>query len=164
MAREHGGELYDLEQLSDDELRGLILQQLGEHPNVDPDWIEVDVRDGFVTLTGRVGTDREVHLAEQIIHDVIGIQKYSNELLVDELHRPDLPEAVDEEVAEENATDGLRPGTAEQQHSDTSAHLAEDLEAETYGTHDMGKAVEEGTPYIPPDRPTGEGYRSGEDH
>ena len=164
MARQHGGDLYDLDHMTDDELRSLILQQFNDYGKLDAGWIEVDVRDGFVTLTGRVGTDGEVQIAEEIIHDVIGIQNYSNELLVDQLHRRDLSEAVDEAVMEEMETDEIHPGSAEQHHSDTAAHLADDLEAETFGTHDEGKAIQGGATYVPPDRPVGDGYGNRENH
>jgi hypothetical protein len=48
--------------------------------------------------------------------------------------------------------------------SDTAEHLVEDLDAQTYGTHDVGTAVEEGASYEPPDRPVPDGYGSREAH
>jgi hypothetical protein len=164
MAMEHGGDLYDLSNMTDEELRALVVQQLREYPNVDADWIEVLVNGGVVTLTGRVGTDQELQVAEAVVADVIGVANYSNELVVDELHRQESAEAIDDWLVEEDESDDQLGGSPETQQSDTADHLVEDLEAEAFGTHDMGEAIQDGIPYIPPDRPIGDGYTSRENH
>lgn len=162
MAREYGGELYDFPNMTDDEVREVVREHLGESPNLDPDDIDVAVKDGRVTLSGRVGTDSEVETATAILDDVLGLDDFSNELMVDALRRGDAPEAADDAVARDReADDGDEVGA---QHSDTAAHLAADLEADTFGTRDMGKAIQDGTSYIPPDSPGGDGYGSREDH
>jgi hypothetical protein len=163
MAREHGGDLYDLPNMTDDEIRQLVVQQLREYTNLDADWIEVDVRDGFVTLSGRVGTDAEIQVAEAVIHDVIGIQEYANELVLDSIHRGENPVAADEFLVEEEELDEQR-GEPNPQQSDTAGHLTEDLDAESFGTHDPGQAIQDGIPYVPPDRPVSDGYGSRENH
>lgn len=163
MAREFGGDLYDLSNMTDDEIRDLVIQQLNEYPNIDAGWIDVQVKDGLVTLAGRIGTDNEYRVAEEIVHDVIGIQNYSNELMVDETHRTLLPEAADEANAEEEELDD-QLGTPDMDQSDTASHLIEDLEGQTFGTHDMQRAIEGGMPYVPPDHPVGDGYDSTENH
>lgn len=163
MAREFGGDLYDLANMTDEEIRQLVVQQLHEYPNLDADWIDVQVSEGFVTLSGRVGTDSEYEVAEEVVHDVIGIEAYLNELVVDETHRVQTPEAADEDVAmEEEMEDQL--GGANLNQSDTAEHLVENLESEAFGTHDMGDAIQDGIPYVPPDRPLGDGYSSRENH
>ena len=164
MSTEHGGDLYDLSHMTDEEIRALVVQHLQEYPNVDADWIEVGVKGGAVTLTGRVGTDAELQVAEAVLSDVIGIATYSNELVVDELHRGESPEAIDDYLALEEESDDQLGGDRETQQSDTADHLVEDLEAETFGTHDMGEAIQDGIPYVPPDRPIGDGYTSRENH
>ncbi len=161
-SRDFGG-IFHLEDMSDDELRQLIVQQFREYPNLDAGWIDVSVKDGFITLSGRVGTDAEVQVAEKVIAEILGIESYSNELVVDELHRADLPEAVDEAVVAENELDDQLGGDTSQQ-SDTAAHLTEDLEAEAFGTHDPHKASDNGITYVPPDRPIPDGYGSHERH
>jgi hypothetical protein len=163
MAREHGGDLYDFANLSDAEIREIVVQHLRETPGLDHEWMDVDVNDGFVRLSGRVGTDGEVEVAETVVHDVLGIERYVNELVVDELHRGDRPMAADLAAAEEREIDDPLGGTGEQ-HSDTAQHLVEDVEQETFGTHDPGRAVEQGETYIPPDGPAPGGYGSREDH
>ena len=162
MARQHGGDLYNLGDMSDDEIRELVVEQLRE-ANVDADWVEVQVKDGFVTLGGRVGTDSEVQVAESVVHDIIGIEEYANELVVDELHRFEGPEAADEHVAMEADMDD-QLGDPGGNQSDTADHLVEDLNSQTFGTHDMGEAIQDGVAYIPPDRPVGDGYGSRENH
>ena len=163
MAREFGGDLFDFENMTDDEIREVVSQQLREYPNLDADWIDVDVRDGFVTLSGRVGTDSEVRVAEAILDDVLGLENFSNELVVDELHRGTVSEAADEAATEDEEVDE-QMGEPAMDQSDTAAHLVENLEDQTFGTHDMGEAIQEGIPYVPPDRPVGDGYESRENH
>lgn len=163
MASEHGGDIFDLNNLSDDELRMLVMEQLREYPNLDAEWIDVDVKEGIVTLSGRVGTDAEVQVAESVLDDVIGLDTYDNQLSVDELHRGDNPEAADEAVAADAEVDE-QSGEPDPQQSDTAEHLAEDLETETYGTHDVQEAIRDGAAYTPPDRPVSDGYDSRENH
>jgi hypothetical protein len=163
MARQHGGDIYDFAHMSDDEIRALVVQQLNDYPNVDAGWIDVQVRDGFVTLSGRVGTDSERRVAESILADVLGLQNYSNDLVLDETHRVEAPEAADEWAAM-NLEGDEQIGRPDPNQSDTAEHLIEDLRSQTYGTHDMGEAIQDGIPYIPPDRPVGDGYESTEDH
>ncbi len=156
-------DLYGFDSMSDDEIRGLVLQQLTEYPNLDSDWIRVDVRNGFVTLSGSVGTDGEVQVAEAVVADVLGINDYQNDLVVNELHRSMMPEAADDAIALDNAlVDPL--GEEGSQQSDTADHLMTDVEEETFGTHNMQDAIRDGTSYSPPDSPISDGYRSGENH
>lgn len=154
---------FDFDNMDDEEVYDVVQQQLREYPNLDPGRIEVSVRDGHVTLAGRVGTDGEKQVAEKVVVETLGITKFSNELVVSELARGDVPEAADEAAAYEAELDEQMGGGTSSQ-SDTAAHLAEDLDAETFGTRDMQKAVEEGATYEPPDRPIAEGYGSEEQH
>lgn len=159
----NGGRAFDFSAMSDDELYDLVLQQLGEHPEVDADNIEVRVRDGAVTLAGRVGSDTEASVAEHVLTGLLGLEDVTSELVVDALRRGQMPEAADDAVAADLEVDD-QAGEGNQQQSDTAAHLVEDLETETFGTHDVGTAVEEGATYIPPDRPRGDGYGNRERH
>jgi hypothetical protein len=163
MAGRYTGDIFDFSGMTDDELYDLVVQQLREHPEVDDGWIEVAVRDGHVTLGGRVGSDGEVSVAEQIITEILGIEAFTNELVVDELHRGELPEAADDAASLDREVDAQYGETDESQ-SDTAAHLVEDLRAQTYGTHNLTEAIGDGAAYIPPERPLGEGYGSREDH
>jgi hypothetical protein len=155
---------YDFTGMSDDEIYDVVVQHLGEYPELDVGWIEVAVRGGRVTLSGRVSSDGEAQIAEKALVEVLGLAEVSNELVVDELHRGEAPEAADEALAQDQEVDDQLGEPNEQNQSDTAAHLMEDLDAQTYGTHDVGTAIEEGAPYMPPQRPVPDGYTSREDH
>lgn len=155
--------MLDTEGLSDDELYDLIIQQFNEQPELDTGWIDVSVRNGLVTLSGRVGTDSEVRTAENILTDVLGIREFANELIVDELHREIAPEAADDAAAADREVDDQR-GERNMSTADSAQHLIEDLDGQTFGTHDLQSAIQDGIPYVPPDRPMADGYGSGEDH
>lgn len=163
MARERGGDLFDFENMSDDEIRDVILEQLREYPNLSADDVDVIVRDGHITLSGRVGTDAEAQVAVALLDDVLGLDDYTSELMVGEQGRFELPEAVDDaEIANEEADDVLDP--EDDQQSDTAEHLAADDRTQLYGTQDMNEALREGASYSPPDRPVSDGYDSRENH
>lgn len=163
MTRNDSGDLFDLASMGDGEIRELILRELQAQPNLDADSIVVDVADGRVTLSGRIGTDAETSIAEHIVTDVVGVEKLDNQLVVDETQRGELPEAADSAAM---AADESEPahGAGSGQHTDTAEHLEENLEEEAWGTRDMGAAIRDGTSYSPPDRPTPDGYRSREEH
>ena len=48
-------------------------ERLREYPNLDADDFDVIVRNGSVTLSGRVGTDAEVQVATAVLDDVLGL-------------------------------------------------------------------------------------------
>jgi hypothetical protein len=105
MAGRYTGDIFDFSGMTDDELYDLVVQQLREHPEVDEGWIQVGVKDGHVTLSGRVGSDSEVSVAEQVITEILGIEAFTNELVVDELHRGETSEAADDAVMEDLEVD-----------------------------------------------------------
>lgn len=150
-----------LDDLSDRELRDLVRARLEEHNGLDIDDITVRAADGEVILEGRVGTDAERQIAEHVITDVIGITSVRNNLVVDAIRRAESPLAIDEHLAEEHRTGGLVLGDRPVPLSPEAEHLADDAEAELSGTTDVGKAIAEGTAWIPPEAPTQEGIDSG---
>lgn len=164
MRGDFGG--IDFSTMSDDEVYDLVLQHLGEYPELDVGWITVAVRDGHVKLSGRVSSDGEVQIAEKAVVEVLGIgeERFTNELVVDELHRGEMPEAADDAVVADEEVDDQLGEEGGSQQSDTAEHLTEDLEALTYGTHDARGAVEDGASYEPPDRPVPDGYGNRENH
>lgn len=163
MAREDFEGMYDLPSMEDEEIRDLIAEQLTDHGGIDPDAFDVRVESGRVTLSGRVGTERELQAIEQVLTDVIGVSDLNNELVVDELRRIEQPEAADEAAAERLATEGNNAGGAN--HTEDSAeHLLTDTASEQFGTGDVGEAIERGYSYNPPTSPGQEGSRSRENH
>lgn len=155
--------INDIDNMGDDELQAFVLQELREYPDLDVELLQVDVRDGAVRVSGRVGTEQEVQQVQNILTDVLGVERMSNELVIDELTRGERSEAADDAWVEDNEADS-QMGEQRIRTSDTAAHLMEDLDAEHFGTHDMHDAIERGVPYEPPDHGTQEGIHGGEDH
>ena len=173
MARDYE-DIYDLDDLNDDELRQVVRDHLAANNFVDVDDITVRVEGGVVHLAGRVGTDGELRVAEHLVTDLLGLQSVENELVVDPNRRPESPEAVDEHIAEQDATAGLLLGDSPRQESDEvmQARGDEDTDERAYGTVDVQDAIAHGTSYILPTSPTPEGMSGtdagpsayGEDH
>ncbi len=151
-------DIFRLDDLSDDDLRALVREQLAEYETVDADNILVTAADGEVVLAGRVGTEEERRIAEHILSDVIGLKRYRNELVVDEIRRDEEPEAVDDHLADSRERKGEPIGRRPENIDDEAEHLEEDLDARMFGTHDVQSAIERGTAWNPPDEPTPEGF------
>lgn len=149
-------DLYDLDDLSEDDLRALVREQLAEYATLDADSILVDVERGVVVLRGRVGTGEEREIAEHVLTDVLGVKQFRNELIIAAVRRDEAPEAVDEAVAlDADGAAGQR--TDGENESPEAGHLEDSLEARLYGTPDVSSAIEQGTPWVPPTTPTPEG-------
>ena len=164
-------DVHDIDDLSDDELRDLVREHLAADSALDIDDLTISVDNGRVLLDGRVGTDEERRIAEHIVTDVLGLEDYENRIFVDPVRRAHSPEAVDENLADEEATEGRLLGDRPVSISPETEVQNEDVDAELYGTTDVGHAIEEGTAWIPPEAPTPEGYPGedergefGEDH
>ena len=149
--------VFDLDDLSDEELRGLVRDQLAQQNQLDADNSLVTAKDGVVTLSGRVGTEMAKQVADHVLSDVVGLEDYANDLFVDPIRRDLEPEAADEQVGhvlgreEETLLGGTDVDAA-------STEVANDsIDSAIYGSHDYGRVMEDGVPWIPPDGPTPEG-------
>ncbi len=162
MARDYE-DIFRLEDLNDDDLRALVREQLAEYETVDADNILVTAANGEVVLAGRVGTEEERRIAERILADVIGLKRYRNDLVVDEIRRDEEPEAIDDHLAGSRERTGEPIGRRPENVDDEAEHLEEDLDARMYGTHDVQSAIERGTAWNPPDEPTPEGFEPREE-
>jgi hypothetical protein len=151
-------DLHNIEELDDTELRDLVREQLREHAGLDIDEITVRAHEGHVTLSGRVGSDGERRIAEHVLTDVLGVQDYTNDLVIDQLARPINPEAADESAEEDAERSGVF-GDVEVSMTDESAHLADGADDDLSGTSDYQKVMEDGLTYNPPSGPTPEGMR-----
>src|SRR5512135_53344 len=167
MARDYE-DVHDLDDLSDDELRGLVREHLAAHNALDIDEITVQAANGVVVLGGRVGTDGERLIAEHVVTDIVGAQRCRNEVFVDPARRALSPEPVDEHLADEDRREGLQLGDRPVPLSPETETTQEDVDAELFGTTDVGHAIQDGTTWIPPESPTQEGFTGrdefGEDH
>ncbi|HMF88384.1 MAG TPA: BON domain-containing protein [Gemmatimonadaceae bacterium] len=148
--------------LSDNELRALVRDELETQLAFDPDDVDVAVRSGVVRLSGRVGTEEELRIAERVVTDVVGLEKLSSELVVDPIRRAESPEPIDEHLVDEELHEGLLLGDRTRQDDREAEHLRENLRAELFGTTDVQEAIEGAIPWNPPDSPTPEGL-SGSD-
>ena len=151
-------DIFRLDDLNDDDLRALVRDQLAEYESIDADNILVTATNGEVVLAGRVGTEEERRVAERILSDVIGLKRYRNDLVVDEIRRDEEPEAVDDHLAVSRERHGEPLGRRPENVDDEAEHLDEDLDARMFGTHDVQSAIERGTAWNPPDEPTPEGF------
>jgi hypothetical protein len=150
-------DLHDLDDLSDDELRAVVLEHLGSHPGLDVDDLTVTVEDGIVCLGGRVGTEEELRMAERVVIDTLGVDRFESELVVDPIRRPEAPIAIDDQLVEEERESGLLLGDHPRPLEPTVDEVEEDLDARLFGTADVQKAIADGTAWIPPQSPTPEG-------
>jgi hypothetical protein len=147
----------DIENLSDRELRQLVRDRLDENEGIDPEDITVIVRNSVLNLSGRVGTEAELRIADHIITDQLGIVDYENELVVDPNRRAISPEAIDDHNADEAAHEGLLLGDRALPLSPEAEHLDQNILAEVEGTTDVQKSIEGAIPWVPPESPTPEG-------
>ena len=156
-------DIRDTDDLSDNELRALVRDTFEQQMAVDPDDVTISAREGVVTLSGRVGTDEELRIAERIVTDIVGLQKVRNNLFVDPIRRAQSPEAIDEHLVDEELHEGLLLGDRPRGDDPEAEHLHEDLRAELFGTTDVQQSIGEAIPWNPPDGPTPEGTEGSED-
>jgi hypothetical protein len=164
--------IHDIGSLSDRELRDLVRTHLADHEGVDADDVTVTVKDGTVSLEGRVGTEGEQRVAERIVTDLLGVDKVENGLVVDANRRAESPQAIDEHMASEESHEGLLLGDRSVPFSDESEHLGPDDMIDQDSTTDPRKSIEGAVPWAPPESPTQEGLSgseaqrggAGEDH
>ncbi len=68
---------------SDDEIYDRVRQRLAANRDVKGGAIEVDVKDGVVTLSGKVLEERQKSKAEQVARKTKGVKKVINQLQVE---------------------------------------------------------------------------------
>lgn len=67
---------------SDDEVRDQVMIKLAGDTEVKGANLKVEVHDGTVTLTGRVGNEKQRNKAEKIAKKVKGVKAVENQLVV----------------------------------------------------------------------------------
>ena len=156
--------MYDLDSMDDAEIETLITEQLQEMPELDLDLVDIVVDAGFVELHGRVGTEQELQQIESVVTDVLGVSRYRNNIVIDELTRGQMSEAADEAVVQDAEVQDQHLGEDGEQTDPSAQHLMPNTKSQLYGTRDLQDAIEQGESYIPPDRPIQEGTNSRENH
>lgn len=152
----------NLDQMTDEDVRDLVVQRLDEMDEFDADGVDVEVADGRIRVEGRVGTEGERQFVEQIL-STLGAEAYDNNVVVDANARASRPEAADVARLEDAATESPL-GDSATRSSDTAEHFQDDTDSEVYGTRDMKKAIEDGQSYNPPTGPMQEGVGEEESH
>jgi hypothetical protein len=155
-------DIQNLDQLDDREIRDLVRERLSEHNGLDVDDIVVVVTNGAIALSGRVGTEAERRIAEHILTDVLGVEEFTNDLVIDPIRRAESPIDIDDHLAEEDRSAGLLLGDRAVPLSPEAEHLADDAETDLAGTTDVQDAIEGAKSWNPPESPTPEGL-SGSD-
>lgn len=76
------GSVSALEQksYSDDQIYDLVRQRLANDPDVKGGALQVDVKDGVVTIRGEVEKEKQRQKAERLAHKVKGVKAVNNEL------------------------------------------------------------------------------------
>jgi hypothetical protein len=152
----------NLDQLTDEDVRDLVRDRLDQADDFETDTLEIEVTDGRVRVEGRVGTEGERQYVEQVLTG-LGVVEFENDVVVDRLTRQERSEAADM-AALEDAAAASPLGDSGGATSDTAEHLLPDDLGDMNGTRDMGKAIEQGMSYEPPDTPFQEGIGEGERH
>lgn len=147
----------EIQNLSDDELKRYILDELRTQKAFDVNDITVYVKEGAVRLAGRVGTEEELRIIDHIMTDLIPVRTLDNQLVIDEIRRAQSPDAIDEHIVDEEEHSGLLLGDVARPLSPEAEHLADMGSDDSEGTHDVQESIESAEPWIPPESPTPEG-------
>ena len=156
MARDYE-DIQNLDQLDDREIRDLVRERLAEHNGIDVDDIVVSVQNGAIALSGRVGTESERRIADHILTDVLGVQEFRNDIVIDPIRRAETPMDIDDHLAEEDREAGLLLGDRPVPLNPEAEHLADDAETDLAGTTNVHDAIEGAKSWNPPESPTPEG-------
>lgn len=156
-------DIRDTDDLSDNELRALVRDTFDQQLLFDPDDVDVSVKNRVVSLSGRVGTEEELRIAERVVTDIVGLTNVRNNIVVDPIRRAESPEAIDEHLVDEELHEDLLLGGRARSEDPEAEHLHEDIRSELFGTTDVQEAIEGGIPWNPPTGPTPEGFSGSED-
>jgi osmotically-inducible protein OsmY len=66
--------------VSDDSLHDLVMRKLANDADVKGGGLNVDVKDGVVTLRGKLESEKQIQKAEKLAKKVNGVKKVVNEI------------------------------------------------------------------------------------
>ena len=156
-------DIRDTDDLSDNELRAQIRDTFDQQLAFDPNDVDIVVRAGVVSLSGRVGTDEELRIIDRVVSDIVGVKSVRNNVFVDPIRRAESPEPIDEHLVDEQLHEGLLLGDVPRPEDPEAQHLRENIRAELFGTTDVQQSISGAIPWNPPDGPTPEGTEGSED-
>ncbi|EKD42642.1 MAG: hypothetical protein ACD_73C00075G0005 [uncultured bacterium] len=70
--------------LSDEEIIEAIMEGLKEDPRVDVSYLKLEIIKGIPVINGRVASDDQIQAIDEIMADVLEIEKYENNVWVDD--------------------------------------------------------------------------------
>jgi len=70
--------------MTDEELLETIQESLNEDPRVNTAFVELEVVKGKPIINGRVANDEQIQVIDEIMTDVLEIEKYDNNVWVDD--------------------------------------------------------------------------------
>jgi hypothetical protein len=154
-------DIHSIDDLNGEELRAIVRELLSAHEALDIDDLTVRIEHGAVVLGGRVGTDSERLIAEHVVTDQLGATNCRNEIIVDQNYRATSSDAADEDALTTDRE--VDVSLSDEAASAGPAGREDDDETSLFGTTDVQSAIEDGTPWNPPDSPTAEGRNEGGD-
>lgn len=78
------GESMQLDHMSDEEILEGILESYEEDGRLNMNYIDIEVADKSVTINGRVTSEDELQIINEIMREILGVQEYSNKVWVDD--------------------------------------------------------------------------------
>jgi hyperosmotically inducible protein len=66
--------------VSDDSLHDLVMRKLADDADVKGGGLDIDVKDGVVTLRGKLESEKQIQKAERVAKKVNGVKKVVNEI------------------------------------------------------------------------------------
>ena len=72
--------LFAQDKKSDDQIYNLVRQRLANDPDIKGGALQVEVKDGVVTISGEVDKERARQKAEKVAHKVKGVKSVENKL------------------------------------------------------------------------------------
>ena len=67
-------------EVSDDALHDMVMRKLANDADVKGGALDIDVKDGVVTLRGKLETEKQIQKAEKLAKKVPGVKKVANQI------------------------------------------------------------------------------------
>ncbi|HVP47012.1 MAG TPA: BON domain-containing protein [Bryobacteraceae bacterium] len=66
--------------VSDDALHDMVMRRLANDADVKGSGLQIEVKDGVVTLRGKLDTEKQIQRAEKLAKKISGVKKVINEI------------------------------------------------------------------------------------
>lgn len=85
-------EFMNINEMTDDEILEHVLEVFEEDSRLNMNYLDVEVVDGSVTITGRVSSEEELQVINELMRETVGIEDYKNNMWLDETLSYENPE------------------------------------------------------------------------